>query len=162
MVKYARQKDKFRCGPYAILNALKWSGHKYSERQHIDYLSKLVRCKNKVGTLACDMLYGISKIQKEFKSTEYIHIYSSKKINRHLKKGGAVIVNIAVYHKKNKRWGGHYIFISKIHKHRYKVINYYKNKTIGLIKHRNLQNDIQNCRLKRHFSGSSCWLLERR
>ena len=156
-IRYASQKDEFRCGPYALLNALKWAGWNYSERRHKKYLTKLLHCED--GTPPIDMFLGLIKLQNKFPTVIYDKEVTARKLNKHLKSGGGAIVNIHYYKRDKQEWNGHWVFLEKAYKGRYKAINYGRRGTVSLVKRRRLIREIYNSiKIDDHVS---CFLLEK-
>lgn len=157
-VRYASQRDKFRCGPYAVLNALKWAGWDYSAKKHLKKLCKLVNCKP-TGTSATDMLLGILKIQQKFKTVSVDTDIEIKDLNKHLRARGSAIIDIRFYKREKKKWQGHWIFIESLNKRGYKVVNYSSKNTVSLVKPWNLKREITNNSKLGYYA--SCWLFEK-
>lgn len=157
-MRYASQRDQFRCGPYALLNALKWAGWNYSERRHKKYLCKLVNCRD-TGTNRLDMFTGIIKLHNKFEFIEYNRSITINKINRHLRDGGGAIVNIHFYKRDKNKWYGHWVFIEGLGKRGYKVVNYSQRSTISFVKPWTFRREFFNTlKCDDHVS---CWLLRR-
>lgn len=50
MVRYARQYNDYTCGPIAIINAIKWSGHKGTLKNDLKRITQECRCDRNNGT----------------------------------------------------------------------------------------------------------------
>lgn len=83
-----RQQDTFRCGPVAIINALKWNGHLVKSKDMLSDIS--IRCKtDRHGTAPND--FG-KVLRQYFKSTIHIIKPTMKILDQHVELGRAVVV----------------------------------------------------------------------
>jgi ABC-type bacteriocin/lantibiotic exporter with double-glycine peptidase domain len=115
-LRYLRQRDKFRCGPIAIHNALKWQGLQVSST-NLDQLCELANClpvhpRGLRGTYLSDF----DRIAKAF-GYRRLRSPSLEAISKHLKKGNAIIV-LAI----TDDWG-HYMLVTEKRGHRYYSVN---------------------------------------
>lgn len=100
MPRYCKQRDQYRCGPIAILNALKWAGKKVTYKKHIERLTRECKCKAPKGT----WWFDITRVLRKYGFSIYKRrVLSAKEIKKHLSNGGAIIVNAYWDRKKNQR-----------------------------------------------------------
>ena len=93
MPRYIKQRDKFRCGPVVILNALKWAGVDVSYDESIDHLSNLCRCRRPRGTNHKNFDRAIREAGKGIFRTQLVRHPTIGKIEEHLQDGGALAFN---------------------------------------------------------------------
>lgn len=98
MTQYIKQRDKFRCGPVAILNSLRWAGADISTSYVYELTDKCAATPTNGGTShhALDRILredgkGLLEVDLILKPRMY-------EVEEHLQKGGSVILNYM--------WGG--------------------------------------------------------
>lgn len=136
MTKYVKQKDKYNCGPVAILNIAKWAGEKTSYKKEWKHLKTVCKSIPPFGTDSKDLS---SAIKKRLGKYFYEHMESPtlSKINLCLDDGGAVIVKFSwwskgeeidlnqyAYYIKPASWTGHYVAIIGRTKNGYLTCNF--------------------------------------
>ena len=94
--RYVKQRDKFRCGPVAIMNVLKWSGGVLSHDDLRDPLTIMCDCEASAGgtqhTNFDEVLrhmgdhYGAYTVKRVIRPT-------LSQIEKHLRAGGALVLN---------------------------------------------------------------------
>lgn len=112
MIRYKKQTDKFRCGPVAILNALKWAGI----RADLKDISKKAKCRPfPYGTTIVDFHQAIFKLEKfiKIRTTTNVSIGFIRDI---LTSGKSLIYNYEYFDKEDNRKYGHYFFIDSMSK----------------------------------------------
>lgn len=98
MARYIKQRDKFSCGPVAILNALRWAGADVSTG-YVYVLSDKCRCvpvgvrRDKVGTDHYDFDRVIRQESEGLFRVDLILKPRLEEIETHLQDGGAVVLN---------------------------------------------------------------------
>lgn len=97
MTRYVKQKDSFRCGPVAILNALKWAGIKVSYDSFINCLTLLCLCTPSRGTKHGDFDLILRGVGEGYYTVKRIYRPKLNQIEKHLKSGGAVILNYRIH-----------------------------------------------------------------
>ena len=117
-MRYVKQRDKFRCGPIAVLNALKWQGLCITGTA-LDDLNELLACKRRnsskhSGTYA----WKFDRVAKRL-GFRRIHKPSVAKLDRALKAGNAVLTLLSA---KDKSWG-HYSLVTRGTQRMYFVVN---------------------------------------
>jgi hypothetical protein len=125
-IRYTRQHDRFRCGPTAVANVIKWSGKPFSYKSSIKQLDKLCKCQHGNGTYPKDLDVALSKIAKKNKLTLFKKERPSlREIEKHLKEGGTLLFR---YY-----WGprnGHYFLVTRQSKARqFYTVNFEREKT---------------------------------
>ncbi len=111
--KYFKQRDKFRCGPVAILNALKWAGVAVTVKHDLPRLCRLCSCVDS-GIQHEAMNRGLRKAGRGHFTTRLVWHPKLHEIENHLRSGGAIIVNyhwekVTRYHIEISR---HYVLMS--------------------------------------------------
>lgn len=168
MPRYVRQRDAFRCGPVAILNALKWAGCRVTA-ELIPDLAREVSCAAPLGTSLSNMTRGLHKWGKGIFFTQTDRRPSLQKIERSLREGKAVILGYW-YHtddQKNKNFkNGHYALITKISPSglTFFVKNYIDIDDIQRtrISRRRLENDLQVLKVAVERWYPYAWYLRKR
>jgi hypothetical protein len=135
VTRYIGQRDHFRCGPIAVLNALKWAGVPVTEKKDLKRISKLCKCvagrgtPKRATTIALRKSKGIILSKKVKKPT-------LKVLDEWIDNGGAVLLRYTwklgpkeKYYKKYKEmyedlWVGHLAFVSARNKGHYVVHNF--------------------------------------
>jgi len=123
---YVKQRDKYSCGPIAILNAIKWSGIKATYSSHFKRVSKL----SNSGICGIDN-HDITKALNNYKKLKYRikkHI-TVEELEKHLIKGGSAIVGYDF--RIDGEDVGHYSFIAGKKDRRFVIINHFVDKKIG-------------------------------
>ncbi len=94
MPRYVKQRDHFRCGPVAILNALKWAGAKVSSSDYLDYLTELSACGPPPrGTWFKTFDRALRVAGESFYSVRRIYYPTLGEIESHLQDDGAIVFN---------------------------------------------------------------------
>lgn len=89
---YTKQYDKFRCGPVALANVIKWAGFGFNYKKRYKELSKLCKSNPEFGTCHNDFNKAIKKIAKKGKfKVKKVNRPLLKDIERHLKKSGIIV-----------------------------------------------------------------------
>jgi len=91
-MNYAKQSDKFRCGPYAMLNIMKWAGIKKIRGKNVNvklikYLTKICNCVD--GTFQKDLIKAIEIIPNINK--KLVRNINRKTIINHIMDGGIIL-----------------------------------------------------------------------
>ena len=115
MTRYVKQKDQVSCGPVAILNVLKWAGHKFTSKD-LHLLSVLLRKED--GT-------EVVRISRFLSAAFYTRRYSRitlKELDRILSNDQITLV---AYWQRDKKanYHGHYVLIENKTKTGYWCIN---------------------------------------
>ena len=94
MPRYVRQRDQYRCGPIAILNALKWAGARVSSSDYLDYLTELAVCgPSPRGTWHKTFDRALRVAGEDFYSVRRIYYPTLGEIEFHLQDDGAIVLN---------------------------------------------------------------------
>lgn len=143
-MRYLKQRDRYTCGPIAVINALKWAGVKVSYNSHFNRIKKISKCK--FDGVDYD---GITKAIKNYKSIFTMwenHFVRISDIDAYLKSGASIILEY--YYKDLEspdKYSGHFVFISgKWGKYFLLVNNYQKGPALQLCKRRELINMLKN------------------
>lgn len=144
MIRYVKQQNKYSCGPIAIINAIKWSGHKFAMKANLRLVIRASGCEKILGCRRSRCfdhalrVFGDKKFKVKLKICPSIRF-----IENHLRQPGtAIIVNISRFDN-HKVLQGHYILITKVSRSgkSFIVINYFTGETRSLIKRSILIND---------------------
>lgn len=96
MTQYIKQRDKFRCGPIAVFNSLRWAGADISARYVYELTDK---CNTKHfgqgGTDHHDFDRVLREEAAELVKIDLILKPRMYEIEEHLKNGGALVLNFA-------------------------------------------------------------------
>ena len=120
-MRYVSQRDRFRCGPIAIANAMKWAGANFSFRDNKKRLDKL--CKiSETGCNPVNLTRALKKIGHKYltgiqrrKLSNFTPTQVVRMIRKHIKAGGIVLMNVRRYNYLGQREGhfylidGHYV-----------------------------------------------------
>lgn len=95
MVKFTKQRNGSGCGPVAILNAIKWANpdKSFSYEKYYPLLAEACNT-TKEGTNSINFkrtLYVAGKVKKYF-DIKQLRKFDWRKINKHLKSGGGIIL----------------------------------------------------------------------
>lgn len=114
-IRYTKQNNNYGCGPIAIINLLKWSGHRATIKTHYEFLEKACATKDPdgheySGTKAKDFDRVLHQVGKRV-SLKVVHrmIPTYRGIVNHLEKGGSVVL----LHKSD-HGNLHYTLVTKI------------------------------------------------
>lgn len=112
MIRYKKQTDKFRCGPVAILNALKWAGI----RADLEDISKKAKCRPFPHGTTCPELHNALLKFEKFIKIRITCTVNIEFIRNQLSNGRSIIYNYEYYDKEDDRKYGHYFFIDSMSK----------------------------------------------
>lgn len=90
---YLSQRDKFRCGPVAIINALRWAGEDCDYKGNIQRFSQQCQCEAGSGTRHRTFERTLRKVGKRIFEVELVREPSYASMERSLKAGKALIWN---------------------------------------------------------------------
>lgn len=104
--RYVKQRDKFSCGPVAIMNILKWSGERFSYQETIDLFRKLCECNNPRGTNHPNFDKALRAVTKRLGGFHVRRVHNPKlpEVEKHLREEGVVILN---YFWRNEKEGAY-------------------------------------------------------
>ncbi len=91
--RYTKQRDKFRCGPIAILNALRWVGVSIPYKELLPSLERLCECVAPDGTRHAAFDRTLREVGKDIFTVRRVHHPSLAQIEEHLREGGHIILN---------------------------------------------------------------------
>ena len=138
LVTYYKQHQNYTCGPTAILNAFRFQGHD-NDLSEIRKLERAVNCHFPKGTCHFDINDFLlhNKIANHF-----IRFPTLAHINRTLKQGHAILINILYDNSdddsvfRNNRFLGHYALLVGTTKQFFYAVNIWMNKpALVRIKH---------------------------
>lgn len=93
MPRFTKQRDRYSCGPVAILNALRWSGTDAPYEDLIDILQKVCNCEPGRGTNHTDFDAALRFFGTDLFRVRRVHRPCLSTIEEHLQADGAVILN---------------------------------------------------------------------
>jgi hypothetical protein len=102
---YIVQRDRYRCGPVAIFNALRWAGETVTYEKDIKRLSRLCECRAPRGTTHRPFLKALRKEGRGLFTVDLVLRPSLKDFDGPLDEGCALVWNM-----KHQR-GRHYALI---------------------------------------------------
>lgn len=123
-MRFLKQKDRFRCGPVALVNALKWSGKKSTSKDLIK-ISHLLKTKPKTGTY----IHNIEKVVDKFFKNSMLEAPCLRTLDNHLAANGAILFSYA--HPEKRK--GHIFLIIKNTDKTYLAVNFSNKKTISIV-----------------------------
>lgn len=115
-IRYTRQRRKRDCSVTALVNAIKWLGHKTSYSQNFSYYSKICKYDPEQGT-SIKIFKKIFRRLQMFNKKRIINNINDLQLKNHLLKGGAAIFTFQL------GLGFHTAFISGIDNKKYVIIN---------------------------------------
>lgn len=143
-MRYVKQKDKYACGPIAVLNALKWAGASAPYKKTFKRLKKLTDC-----TIGGSDYDGIVKAIKHYpKVFDFIenHFIEMSDIDYYIKEGASIILEY--YYKDlevSDGYVGHFVFIAGKWDNYYLVVNnYVDGEALQICSRRELRNMIKS------------------
>jgi hypothetical protein len=131
MRRYVKQTDEFRCGPVAVINAVKWAGGNLTKKD-LPRLTKMCECTFSNGTKVRNLQKALKRYEKFFRITMLFDPPKAR-LDKHLLQGHAAIMDYTDFWDK-EAFLGHYILIVE------KKDNYYTicNDRKYLLNHTNL------------------------
>ncbi len=114
MPRYVRQRDKFRCGPVGILNALKWAEAPVTGKL-LPTLCRQASCRQPNGTYPSDLALAIVTSGKKYFTARIDYRPTLGRIENSLTSGKAVLLNFLYNERNNKgERSGHYTLITGV------------------------------------------------
>lgn len=163
MPRYTKQRDKFRCGPIAILNSIKWAGVEAPYSQFTPLISRLCCCKPPDGTSHgfFDRALRIvgQTCPKPFQVRRIIRPRLSQ-IEDHLKADGAVIINY--YWRREDLDDRHFLLITAISpsgQTLYTVNGHREGRALRAVRRQTFVND--HLRFQRVDESFKAWFMTR-
>ena len=139
--RYIGQRDHFRCGPIAALNAFKWLGCPLTG----DDLSKVSRlCKTQSkGTYQHNLAHGLYSLCDLFGiPSRHIHYASPLTLNTlesELRSGNGVIASVEWRKSESKPKACHLVFFDTIEGNNLAAVNFFRNPTHAFVSRRHLK-----------------------
>lgn len=93
MPRFTKQRDRYSCGPVAILNALRWSGMDAPYKELIDIFQKVCNCEPGRGTNHSDFDRALRFFGTDLFRVRRVQRPCLGKIEQHLRDDGCVILN---------------------------------------------------------------------
>lgn len=127
--RYFKQRDFFRCGPVAILNALKWAGVPVTVKHDLPRICRMSKCDSVWGgAVHNDMNSTLRRAGRGHFKVRLVCRPKLHEIEFHLWDGGALIVNFH-YERVTKDWfesSRHYVLLSDMNLsgERFGMVNY--------------------------------------
>lgn len=103
---YLKQRDRFRCGPIAIFNALRWAGKAVSYKKDIKRLSKLCKCEPPKGTTFRPFISTLRKEGKHLFTVKQLTNPTIRDFDRGLRNDSVLLWNF-----KPEPAGRHYVLV---------------------------------------------------
>src|SRR5882672_202506 len=107
-MNYVLQRDKFRCGPIAILNALRWAGEDVPFREGLKQLSEQCKCAAPKGTTFRPFLKTLRSRGENLFTVEQITKPKLYDFDRHIQEGKVLVWNFK--HQQPDR-GRHFVLV---------------------------------------------------
>lgn len=152
MIRYVKQKNKYTCGPVAIINIMKWCGYNTSYKKDIKKIIKttntdvggtyfyeiglaLENVRN-IKTLIRHKI-NITEIKKQLKMNNVVLIdfdWNCNKINKKIDNSSLRHCSLVIgYNNETKK---------------YKIVNHYKNETISDVDNEDFKKEIDTSCIK--------------
>ena len=93
MARYTKQRDRYSCGPIAILNSLRWAGIDLSYPEGIKWLTSLSQCKKYYGSPHVFFNPALIEAGKGIYSVKRTNRPTLKEIETHLHNLGAIVLS---------------------------------------------------------------------
>lgn len=93
MPRFTKQRDRYSCGPVAILNALRWCGMDAPYKEVIDILQKVCNCEPGRGTNHPDFDQALRFFGTDLFRVRRVSRPRLAEIEEHLREDGCVILN---------------------------------------------------------------------
>jgi len=157
MIHYVKQRDKFRCGPVAVLNSLRWVGADVSAN-YVYELSE--KCKTKSYGMSGTNYYNFDRILRD-EGQDLVNVKLILKprlyeIEEHLREGGVVVLNYAWGQEDSHR---HYTFIPEESEtgKTFVMVNEFDNRpAVTKVRRKTFVN---RCFAHRNDDDAKAWLL---
>lgn len=92
MPRYTKQRDRYSCGPIVILNSLRWAGEPASY-ERLSRLRTLCDTIPGQGTRHAPFDRALRMMGRDIFSVRRVYRPKLRAIERHLRKGGAIVIN---------------------------------------------------------------------
>ena len=112
MPRYVKQRDKYSCGPVAILNALRWAGVNADYGQSVKRFTATCKCAPPEGTAHREFDSALRKAGKRIFQVRRVHRPLLPQIEAHLQEGGVIVFNY--YWRKKDEEHRHFILLAGI------------------------------------------------
>jgi len=110
--RYAKQRDKWSCGPTALLNVLKWAGYDVTYKDDIGWLSEECGAERTKGTFIWKFDRALRHVSKRHNlDLKMVNAPSSEVLENHVRGGGLAVV---YYSYSLKDSIGHYMLINSV------------------------------------------------
>lgn len=124
MIKFYSQPNYFACGPFAILNVLKWCEQKVNFR---DWKRIAEICgTEKVGTDDTNFEKALYNLVGDFLVIKKRVRFTTKELTKHLRQGGIIILRMSKDH--NGEELHHYCLVTKSEPYKFVLVNYLEGK----------------------------------
>ena len=162
--RYIKQRDKSSCGPIAVINALKWSGHRVTELNSKKEIKIISRCA-KFNPHNPKGLIGVppdklDQVMREFTNLNVgkrISTVKLKQIDQALDNGNAVILRY--FWERGNRSGGHYILCVNKSDKTYTVVN--DGRKVKTVMKRNRKTMERMLTTKLDGEGPVAWIISK-
>lgn len=157
MIRFAKQRNTYSCGPVAIINALKWAGRNITYIKHFKKIKKLCYTTSEYGTTP-DGITNALEHYKKYISFERKELITLREIDQHLSEGGALILEYW-FKECGNNYDGHYSFIFRMNEKDFIAVNNMNEITVKKCNRVSLRN-ILSCKKYRHTGSPSAWLID--
>jgi len=164
MPRFVVQRDDFRCGPIAVLNALKWYGLPATKKKHLRLLTEACDCHREFGTYWADMHRAITHYYPG--SCQYVDFPSIGQLSDHVFDGGAFILRYCVNRKAKPLFrDGHVALCIDITetKRQFLFVNFYSGEKFTAVRRHSLKKLLRKVKSRKadvFYYWPSAWLLK--
>lgn len=162
MVRYVRQYNNYTCGPVAIINAIKWSGHKAIIKQDLKRITNECRCDPRNGT-SHGNFDRILRIESKGRFRARRRLFPTlEEIDQHLAQPGhSVIINFLRANENGVEVDAHYALLVRTAKaaQEFVQINSFEGETIAKVNSHQLAEDLKHRKSIRGKVYPRAWFL---
>lgn len=107
-VTYVKQRDRFRCGPVAIINALRWAGKDVGYKNTISQLCRKCKCKAPSGSAYVPFNKTLRKEGRRWFRVRFVARPTLEEVETSLQNDCALVWNF------KHHYGRHYALITQV------------------------------------------------
>ena len=162
MLRYVRQYNDYTCGPVAIINAIKWSGHKATIKQDLKHITNECRCDPRNGTSHGNFDRILRKESKERFRVRRRLFPTLEEIAQHLvRPGHSVIINFLRVNKGGIEIDAHYALLVGAMEavQEFVQINSFEGETVARVNRYQLAEDLRQRKSIRGKVYPRAWFL---
>lgn len=173
MPRYARQRDKYKCGPVFVVNTVKWAGGFCTLALDLRRLVRVAKCRSDVpkceicgnkhkGTNSINLDRVLRKEGKRLFRVKKVNNISINKLENHIRNGGAVGLLFLYTNHAGQRVGHYMLFVDVTHSGKTFTVVNYNNRSVTRIRRSKVIHHLR-ARKRLCYSGwyPSAWFFAR-